>query len=93
MAALQSGQTVCMRQYAVLKEVELAVPYSEASRYRAYCKAKKCKWRIHASREIDLEDYVSSYYSVAMFRTEYASSVAPMPDKSLWQKVDTGFKL
>nr|AAK50592.1 putative transposon protein [Oryza sativa Japonica Group] len=40
----------CMRQYAVLKEVELAVPYSEATRYRAYCMAKKCKWRIHASR-------------------------------------------
>nr|XP_015618836.1 uncharacterized protein LOC107278287 isoform X1 [Oryza sativa Japonica Group]XP_025878043.1 uncharacterized protein LOC107278287 isoform X1 [Oryza sativa Japonica Group] len=43
----------CMRQYAVLKEVELAVPYSEATRYRAYCKAKKCKWSIHASRLSD----------------------------------------
>ena len=40
----------CIRQYAVLKEVELAVPYSESRRYRAYCKAKRCKWRIHASR-------------------------------------------
>jgi hypothetical protein len=40
----------CIRQYAVLNEVELAVPYSEADRYRAYCKSKKCKWRIHASR-------------------------------------------
>ncbi len=43
----------CMRQYAVLKEVELAVPYSEVTRYRAYCKAKKCKWSIHASRLSD----------------------------------------
>jgi hypothetical protein len=40
----------CMRQYAILNEVELAVPYSESGRYRAYCKSKKCKWRIHASR-------------------------------------------
>lgn len=40
----------CIRQYAVLKEVELAVPYSESRRYKAYCKAQRCKWRIHASR-------------------------------------------
>jgi hypothetical protein len=43
----------CIRQYAVLKEVELAVPYSESRRYRAYCKAKRCKWRIHASQCAD----------------------------------------
>jgi hypothetical protein len=32
----------CIRQYVVLNEVELAVPYSESWRYRAYCKAKRC---------------------------------------------------
>ncbi|EAZ44089.1 hypothetical protein OsJ_28709 [Oryza sativa Japonica Group] len=48
----EDGETFkrCIRQYAVLKEVELAIPYSESTRYRAYCKAKRCKWRIHASR-------------------------------------------
>ena len=40
----------CIRQYAVLNEVELAVPYSESRRYRAHCKAKRCRWRIHASQ-------------------------------------------
>ncbi|WVZ79860.1 hypothetical protein U9M48_027388 [Paspalum notatum var. saurae] len=40
----------CIRQYVVLNEVELAVPYSESTRYRAYCKAKRCRWRIYASQ-------------------------------------------
>ncbi|WVZ79464.1 hypothetical protein U9M48_027039 [Paspalum notatum var. saurae] len=40
----------CIRQHAVLNEVELAVPYSECTRYRAYHKAKRCRWRIHASQ-------------------------------------------
>ena len=40
----------CIRQYVVLNEVELAVPYSESRRYRAHCKAKRCRWRIHASQ-------------------------------------------
>lgn len=39
-----------IRQYAVKGEYEIAAPYSEATRYRGYCKAKRCKWRIHASR-------------------------------------------
>jgi hypothetical protein len=39
-----------IRQYAVKGEYEIAAPYSEATRYRGYCKAKKCKWRIHASQ-------------------------------------------
>jgi hypothetical protein len=39
----------CIRQYAVLNEYELAVPYSESTQYRAYCQAKRCRWRIHAS--------------------------------------------
>lgn len=48
----KDGETFkrCIKQYAVLKEVELAVPYSQSTRYRAYCNAKRCKWRIHASR-------------------------------------------
>ncbi|KAK3130033.1 hypothetical protein QOZ80_6BG0488050 [Eleusine coracana subsp. coracana] len=42
-----------IRQYAILNEIELAVSYSESTRYRAYCKGKKCKWRIHASQQQD----------------------------------------
>jgi hypothetical protein len=40
----------CIRQYVVLNEVELEVPYSKSRRYRAYCKPKRCRWRIHASQ-------------------------------------------
>jgi hypothetical protein len=40
----------CIRQYVVLNEVELTVPYSESRRYIAYCKAKMCRWRIHAAQ-------------------------------------------
>ena len=39
-----------IRQYVMLNEVKLVVPYSESRRYRAYCKAKRCRWRIHASQ-------------------------------------------
>ncbi|KAM0886800.1 hypothetical protein ACQ4PT_029472 [Festuca glaucescens] len=39
-----------IRQYAVKGEYEIAAPYSEATRYMGYCKAKRCKWRIHASQ-------------------------------------------
>ena len=38
-----------IRQYAIKGEYEIAAPYSEATRYRGYCKAEWCKWRIHAS--------------------------------------------
>lgn len=43
-----------IRQYAVLKEFEIAAHYSESKRYRGVCKGKtskkkNCKWRIHAS--------------------------------------------
>jgi hypothetical protein len=48
---------------------------------------------IGSLREVELEDYVSPYYSVAMFRVAYSTIVPPMPDKSLWEKVDTGFKM
>jgi len=39
-----------IRQYAILNEVEIVAHYNEARRYRGYCKAKKCKWRIHVSQ-------------------------------------------
>ena len=39
-----------IRQYAIKGEYEIAAPYSEATRYRGYCKAERCKWRIHASQ-------------------------------------------
>ncbi|CAO2168719.1 unnamed protein product [Urochloa humidicola] len=48
---------------------------------------------IGSRRELDLEDFVSPYYSVQMFKATYASWVPGLPDKSLWKKVDMGFKL
>lgn len=48
---------------------------------------------IGSLRGVDLEDYVSPYYSIAMFKATYALTVPPMPDKKMWEKVDTGFKL
>jgi len=39
-----------IRQYAIKGEYEIAAPYSEAKRYRGYCKADGCKWQIHASQ-------------------------------------------
>ena len=34
----------------MFNEVELVVPYSESWRYGAHYKAKRCRWRIHASQ-------------------------------------------
>lgn len=50
--AFEDGHTFkrAIRQYAILNEIEIVAPYCEAKRYRGYCKAKKCKWRIHASQ-------------------------------------------
>jgi hypothetical protein len=39
-----------IRQYAIKGEYEIAASYSESARYRGYCKAEQCKWRIHASK-------------------------------------------
>jgi len=39
-----------IRQYAIKGEYEIAAVYSESTRYRGYCKAERCKWRIHASQ-------------------------------------------
>ena len=39
--------------------------------------------------ELDLEDFVSTYYSVQMFKEAYASWVPGLADKSLWKKVNT----
>lgn len=44
-------------------------------------------------RELDLEDFVSPYYSVQMFKASYATWVPGLPDKSLWKKVNMWFKL
>ncbi len=64
----------CIRQYAVLKEVELAVPYSESTRYRAYCKAKRCRWSIYASQLQDgrtwmVCNFVLSYTCIQLCHT------------------------
>jgi hypothetical protein len=77
-------------------------------RHTVDLKAHECtcrKWQIrgipcsHAisyigfRRELDLEDFVSPYYSVQMFKATYATWVPGLPDKSLWKKVNMGFKL
>lgn len=48
---------------------------------------------IGSLREMDLEDFVSPYYSVQMLKAAYANWVAPLPDKNQWRKVDLGFKI
>ena len=48
---------------------------------------------ISSQRELDLEDFVSPYYSVKMFKEAYATWVLGLPDKSLWKKVNMRFKL
>jgi hypothetical protein len=66
----EDGQTFkrAIRQYAILNEIEIAAPYSEAKRYRGYCKAKKCKWRIHASQLQDGRTWmVPTYFYVPLF--------------------------
>ncbi|EEC83548.1 hypothetical protein OsI_29170 [Oryza sativa Indica Group] len=44
-------------------------------------------------RGLELEKFVSDYYSVATFKRAYAGFVVPMTDNSQWQKVNVGFKL
>ena len=39
-----------IRQYVIKGEYEISAPYSKATRYRGYCKAERCKWRIHVSQ-------------------------------------------
>jgi hypothetical protein len=39
-----------IRQYASKGEYEITASYSESTRYRGYCKGKRCPWRIHASK-------------------------------------------
>ncbi|WVZ83695.1 hypothetical protein U9M48_030816 [Paspalum notatum var. saurae] len=45
------------------------------------------------TRRVDLEDFVDKYYSVEKFKAAYASYVCPLPDKTQWEPVNTGFKL
>lgn len=40
-----------------------------------------------------IQDFVSPYYSVQMFRAAYAGRVAPMTHRSQWPIVDLGFKV
>uniref|UniRef100_I1QU88 CCHC-type domain-containing protein n=1 Tax=Oryza glaberrima TaxID=4538 RepID=I1QU88_ORYGL len=40
-----------------------------------------------------IQDFVSPYYSVQMFRTTYAGRVPPMTDRTQWPVVDLGFKV
>ena len=59
-----------IRQYAVLKEFEIAAPYSESKRYRGHYKGfkskkKRCKWRIHASQ---LQDGKTWQVSLFLFQ-------------------------
>lgn len=67
-----------IRQYAVKGEYEIAAPYSEATRYRGHCKAKRCKWRIHASQLSDGRTW----------------QIKKMPrDSQLWKHRDSGEEL
>nr|AAP12925.1 transposon protein, putative, mutator sub-class [Oryza sativa Japonica Group] len=40
-----------------------------------------------------IQDFVSPYYSVQMFRIAYAGRVPPMTDRTQWPVVDLGFKV
>jgi hypothetical protein len=40
-----------------------------------------------------VENYVDSYYSVAMFKKAYENVVRPMTDRNQWPKVQMCFKL
>ncbi|XP_015696575.2 uncharacterized protein LOC102717739 isoform X1 [Oryza brachyantha] len=40
-----------------------------------------------------IEDFVSPYYSVAMFKQAYAGRVPPMTNRSQWPIIDIGFKV
>uniref|UniRef100_A0A0A9DTF7 SWIM-type domain-containing protein n=1 Tax=Arundo donax TaxID=35708 RepID=A0A0A9DTF7_ARUDO len=42
---------------------------------------------------VDMESFVHDHYSVERFRAAYSGIIPPMPDKSQWPRVDTGFKL
>ncbi|CAL5093073.1 unnamed protein product [Urochloa decumbens] len=48
---------------------------------------------ITTETDADIESFVHDYYSVERFRAAYSGMVPPMPDKSQWPQVDTGFKL
>ncbi|KAM0854691.1 hypothetical protein ACQ4PT_050281 [Festuca glaucescens] len=53
-----------IRQYAVKGEYEIAAPYSEATRYRGYCKAKRCKWRTWQIKKMPREHNCGSIGTV-----------------------------
>jgi hypothetical protein len=44
-------------------------------------------------RGLELEDYVDKCYSVSRFKAAYEGWIEPIPDKTLWPKVNLGFKL
>jgi hypothetical protein len=56
-----------IRQYAIKGEYEIAAPYSESTRYRGYCKAERCKWKIHASKLHDESTWMVLNYLSFLF--------------------------
>ncbi|KAL6606121.1 hypothetical protein ACP70R_041774 [Stipagrostis hirtigluma subsp. patula] len=48
---------------------------------------------IASSRYEKMEKHVHEYFSVQRFELAYEGLIEPLPDKSQWPKVDTGFKL
>ena len=44
-------------------------------------------------RGLELEDYVDNCYSISRFKAAYEGWIEPIPDKTLWPKVNLGFKL
>ncbi|XP_062208956.1 uncharacterized protein LOC133910651 [Phragmites australis] len=48
---------------------------------------------IFSDPSLNLEDFVSVYYSTNFFRATYSGVLPPMTDKSSWHKVDIGFHM
>ena len=48
---------------------------------------------IGSRRELDLEDFVSPYYSVQMFKAAYATWVPGLPDKEPLEEGEHGIQI
>lgn len=48
---------------------------------------------IFSNPELNLESFVSVYYSVDLFQATYSGFISPMTDKSNWPRVDLGFRM
>jgi hypothetical protein len=44
---------LALKQHAIVTEFELGTEKSDTLRFRGYCKAKGCGWKIRARRKLD----------------------------------------